>query len=148
MSFGDGYTVTPGAAVFVSRTNVNDINVPSPVAGSPSSVFSFAALNSTLGRFGARLVKPFQLNDDLILLPYVSLNVWHEFQGGSTTYFTQQIETVAPVYTTSIGTFGQVSLGFSTQSPKSGFTTYVQTDLRVGSNIQGWGLIGGLRYSY
>ncbi len=76
------------------------------------------------------------------------MNVWHEFQGGSTTYFTQQIESVSPVYTSSLGTFGQVSLGFSTQSPKAGFTSYLQADLRVGSNIQGWGVIGGLRYSY
>ena len=52
------------------------------------------------------------------------------------------------VTTNSVGTFGQVSLGFATQSPKSGFTSYLQADLRVGSNIQGWGVIGGLRYSY
>ena len=148
LPFGDGYVVTPGAAVFVSRTNINDLAVPSPVAGYPESVFSFASLNSTLGRFGARLVKPFQLNDDLIIAPYLSMNVWNEFQGGSTTYFTQQIESVSPVYTSSLGTFGQVSLGFSTQSPKAGFTSYLQADLRVGSNIQGWGVIGGLRYSY
>ena len=47
-----------------------------------------------------------------------------------------------------IGTFGQFAVGFSTQSPKSGFTSYVEADLRTGSNIQGWGLTAGLRYSY
>jgi outer membrane autotransporter protein len=147
-TFGDGYTVTPSAAVFVTRTDVDNLVVPSLVPGEPSSVFSFAPLNSTLGRFGARLVKPFELNDNLILLPYATVNVWHEFQGGTTTYLNQAAAFAAPVYTTSVGTFGQLSLGFSTQSPKSGFTTYLQADLRVGSNLQGWGVIGGLRYSY
>jgi hypothetical protein len=36
----------------------------------------------------------------------------------------------------------------ATQSPKSAITSYVQADVRLGSNIQGWGVIGGLRYSF
>ena len=81
---------------------------------------------------------------ELFLVPYLTLNVWHEFQGTSTTNFSQPGSTALPVpavTTNSVGTFGQVSLGFATQSPKSNITTYLQADLRVGSNIQGWEVI-------
>jgi hypothetical protein len=38
------------------------------------------------------------------------------------------------------GTFGQ----FSTQSPKSGFTFFIEADLEAGSILQGQGLTAGL----
>ena len=142
--FGNGYSFTPSAAFFFSQTNVDSLGVG-------SSIFQFDALNSTLGRFGGRLATAYSLNENLFLVPYLTMNVWHEFQGTSTTNFLQagSIATTVPaVVTSSVGTFGQVSLGFATQSPKSNITTYLQADLRVGSNIQGWGVIGGLRYSY
>ncbi len=145
--FGNGFSIQPSAAVFITNTNVDSL----PVSTSgPSSIFQFDTLNSTLGRFGGRLATTYALNENLFLVPYLTANVWHEFQGGSTTNFTQAgaFSTVPAVYTNSVGTFGQVSLGFATQSPKAAITTYLQADLRFGSNIQGWGVIGGLRYSY
>ncbi len=144
MPFGNGYSFTPAAAFYLTQTNVDSLAVG-------SSIFQFDALNSTLGRFGGRLATAYTLNENLFLVPYLTLNVWHEFQGTSTTNFSQPGSTALPVpavTTNSVGTFGQVSLGFATQSPKSNITTYLQADLRVGSNIQGWGVIGGLRYSY
>ena len=144
MPFGNGYSFTPAAAFYFTQTNVDSLAVG-------SSIFQFDALNSTLGRFGGRLATAYTLNENLFLVPYLTLNVWHEFQGTSTTNFSQPTSTALPVpavTTNSVGTFGQVSLGFATQSPKSNITTYLQADLRVGSNIQGWGVIGGLRYSY
>ena len=52
----------------------------------------------------------------------------------------------AGIYSNGVGSFGQFAVGFSTQSPKSGFTSFVQANLQTGSNIQGWGLTAGLRY--
>jgi outer membrane autotransporter protein len=95
-------------------------------------------------------VYPF--NDNLAVQPYVSGNVWHEFDGATTTHFYQYsmagLSTLPGIYSSGVGTFGQFSIGFSTQSPKSGFTSFVQADLQTGSNLQGWGLTAGLRYSY
>ncbi len=144
MPFGNGYSFTPAVAFYFTQTNVDSLGVG-------SSIFQFDTLNSTLGRFGGRLATAYTLNENLFLVPYLTLNVWHEFQGTSTTNFSQLGSTALPVpavTTNSVGTFGQVSLGFATQSPKSNITTYLQADLRVGSNIQGWGVMGGLRYSY
>lgn len=95
-------------------------------------------------------VYPF--NDNMVVQPYVSGNFWHEFDGTTTTRFNQLssagLSTLPGISSTGVGTFGQFSIGFSTQSPKSGFTSFVQADLQTGSNIQGWGLTAGLRYSW
>ena len=145
-----GYYITPSAAVFVSHTNVNNLYVNEAFA--QNTEFTFDALKSTLGRFGARASTVYTFNDNLLVAPFVAANVWHEFQGGSTTTFEQGVATIAnpvpPVVSSSLGTFGQFSVGLSTQSPKSGLTSYIQGDVRVGSNVQGWGVTGGLRYSY
>ena len=146
--FGNGYSFTPAVAFYFTQTNVDSLTVGT---AAPVSIFQFDTLNSTLGRFGGRVATTYTLNENLFLAPYLTVNAWHEFQGTSTTNFSQPGSGALPVpavTTNSVGTFGQVSLGFATQSPKSGFTTYLQADLRVGSNIQGWGVIGGLRYSY
>ncbi len=121
--FGNGYSFTPAVAFFFTQTNVDSLAVG--VTG-PASIFQFDALNSTLGRFGGRIATSYTLNENLFLVPYLTINAWHEFQGKSTTNFSQPVALaagVAPVpsvITSSVGTFGQVSLGFATQSPKSG----------------------------
>ena len=93
-------------------------------------------------------MKPFQLTTTVILLPYVSARTsCTSSRGFDHVLHAGRSEPWRGLHHEHRNVRAG-SLGFSTQSPKSGFTTYVQTDLRVGSNIQGWGLIGGLRYSY
>ncbi len=144
------FFATPSAAVFVSNTHINDLS-PSPLVA-PGTWFTFDNLNNTLLRAGLRIGTVYAFNDNLSVLPYVSGNFWHEFDGTTTTRFYQLssagFSTLPGIYSSGIGTFGQFAVGFSTQSPKSGFTSYVEADLRTGSNIQGWGLTAGLRYSY
>lgn len=148
--FGEGFIVTPSAAVFVTHTTVNSLNASPLVA--PGTYFTFNPLDSTLGRVGLRLSKAYAFNDSLFVVPYGQVNVWREFQGTTTEQFWQVgangLQTVPAITSSSVGTFGQVALGFAAQAPKAGITSYVQADLRVGSNIQGWGLLAGLRYSY
>jgi autotransporter-associated beta strand protein len=144
------FFVTPSAAVFVSNTRINNLYASPLVA--PGTWFTFDNLNNTLFRAGVRLGTVYGYNDNLLVQPYVAGNVWHEFDGTTTAHFYQLssagLSTLPGIYSTGVGTFGQFAVGFSTQSPKSGVTSYVQADLRTGSNIQGWGLSAGLRYSY
>ena len=144
------FFVTPSAAVFVSNTSVNDLYASPFVA--PGTWFTFDNLNNTLLRAGLRVGTVYPFNDNMVVQPYVSGNFWHEFDGTTTTRFNQLssagLSTLPGISSTGVGTFGQFSIGFSTQSPKSGFTSFVQADLQTGSNIQGWGLTAGLRYSY
>ena len=141
---------TPSAAVFVSNTGINNLNASPWVA--PNTWFAFDNLNNTLLRVGLRIGTVYSYNDNLRVQPYVSGDFWHEFDGATTTnfyqYSTAGLSTVPGIYSTGVGSFGQFAIGFSTQSPKSGFTSFVQADLQTGSNIQGWGLTAGLRYSY
>ena len=141
---------TPSAAVFVSNTGISNLNASPWVA--PNTWFAFDNLNNTLLRVGLRIGTVYSYNDNLQVQPYVSGDFWHEFDGATTTnfyqYSTAGLSTVPGIYSTGVGSFGQFAMGFSTQSPKSGFTSFVQANLQTGSNIQGWGLTAGLRYSY
>jgi outer membrane autotransporter protein len=136
--------------VFVSNTSINDLNASPLVA--PGTWFAFDNLNNTLLRAGLRVGTVYPFSDNLVVRPYVSGDFWHEFDGTTTTHFNQLssagLSTLSGISSTGVGTFGQFSIGFSTQSPKSGFTSFVQADFQTGSNIQGWGLTAGLRYSY
>jgi Autotransporter beta-domain len=144
------FFLTPSAAVFVSNTGINNLYA-SPLAA-PNTWFTFDNLNNTLLRVGGRLGMNYTFNDNLLVQPYLSGNFWHEFDGSTTTNFyqvsTAGLSTLPGIYSNGVGTFGQFAIGFSTQSPKSGFTSFVEADLQTGSNLQGWGLTAGLRYSY
>ena len=144
------FFATPSAAVLVSNTRINDLYASPFVA--PGSWFGFDNLNNTLLRAGLRIGTVYAFNDNLVVQPYVSGDFWHEFDGATTTNFYQYssagLSTLPGINSTGVGTFGQFAIGFSTQSPKSGFSSYVQANLQTGSNIQGWGLTAGLRYSY
>ena len=82
-------------------------------------------------RAGLRIGTVYTFSDNLLVQPYVSGNVWHEFDGTTTTNFNQLsaagLSTLPGIYSTGVGTFGQFAIGFSTQSPKSGFTSFVQS---------------------
>jgi hypothetical protein len=144
------FFLTPSAAVFDSNTGINNLYA-SPLAA-PNTWFTFDNLNNTLLRVGGRLGMNYTFNDNLLVQPYLSGNFWHEFDGSTTTNFyqvsTAGLSTLPGIYSNGVGTFGQFAIGFSTQSPKSGFTSFVEADLQTGSNLQGWGLTAGLRYSY
>jgi hypothetical protein len=75
-----------------------------------------------------------------LVQPYVSGNVCHKYDGSTTTHFYQYssagLSTLPGIYSTGVGTFGQFSIGLSTQSPKSGFTFFIEADLET-SNLQG-----------
>ena len=144
------FFVTPSAAVFVSNTGINDLYASPLVA--PGSWFAFDNLNNTLLRAGLRVGTVYAFNDNLQVQPYVSGDFWHESNGSTTTRFYQYssagLSTLPGIYSTGVGSFGQFSVGFSTQSPRSGFTSFAQANFQTGSNLQGWGLTAGLRYSY
>ena len=150
-SLGGGYSIVPSAAVFVTNTTIDSLAASQLTA--PGTYFTFDPLKSTLGRLGVRAAYAYAANDTLFLQPYAQANVWHEFQGTTTEHFwqvqpTAGLLTLPAINSTGVGTFGQFALGLAGQMPKAGVTTYVQADVRVGSNIQGWGLLAGLRYSY
>jgi outer membrane autotransporter protein len=150
LSFAYNFFATPSAAVFVTNTRINDLYASPFVA--PGSWFDFDNLNNTLLRVGLRVGTNYAFNDNLQVQPYVSGDFWHEFDGTTMTHFYQfssaGFSTLPGISSTGVGSFGQFAVGFSTQSPKLGLTSFVQANLQTGSNLQGWGLTAGLRYSY
>jgi autotransporter-associated beta strand protein len=144
------FSATPSAAVYVSNTGIGNLNASPLVA--PGTWFTFDNLNNTLFRGGLKIGTVYTFSDNLLVQPYVSGNIWHEFDGSTTTHYyqfsTAGLSTLPGIYSTGVGTFGQFAIGFSTQSPKPGFSSFVEADLQAGANLQGWGLTAGLRYSY
>lgn len=140
-AFSNGFSLTPLAAIFTSQTHINNL-------GTSFGSFSYKTIDSTLGRIGLKGAIAFGLSEDLIVSPYVKAILWRETGGNSVTTLTQGLNALPPVNATGAGTFGQGSLGFTTQSLHSGFSSFAQASSFVGSTVQGWALSAGMRYDF
>jgi outer membrane autotransporter protein len=112
-----------------------------------AGTLAFDTVTSELGRAGARIGTAFQPNASLILSPFVTGTVWHEFAGPSTSTATLA-STIIPVSATRVGTFYQASAGISGQLVDTGLLGFVRGDARFGENLSGWSLLGGGRYTW
>jgi opacity protein-like surface antigen len=156
---GNHWFIEPSAGVIWSRTQVDTMNVPGTiVAGSgsvPPWVLTIDDIQSTLGRLGAR-VGTSVASGNVLLQPFASASVFHEFQGGATASLTTNFASIgAPlptlsssVSTSSLGTYGQFGVGVAAQFMNTGWVSYLRGDYRTGDNIEGWSLNGGLRYQF
>lgn len=162
---GNNYFVEPSAGVLVSRTSIDNVNLNSLVGFSsglalvPGTV-TFGDVNSTIARASLRAGTSFSAGG-LTLSPYGVVSVFHDFEGKSSANYTSRCTlpgsgctvTPGPEFTTSlnsssVGTFGQYSLGITGQVANSGWLGYARVDFRKGENIEGVGMNGGLRYQF
>jgi opacity protein-like surface antigen len=124
----------------------------------PPSALVVNDIHSALGRFGARVGTSFE-SGSLILQPFATASVLHEFQGAVTANATLNpganpiinptgAPITATVSTNGLGTYEQFALGVAGQVAKTGWLGYVRGDYRTGENIEGWSLNGGVRYQF
>lgn len=137
----------PSAAFIYSKLHVDSLLVPLGAPGSYGTL-DFNPFESSLGRIGARVGTTYLVDRfELALQPFVTGSVWHEFAGDTYTNFSTQGTTV-PLSVTRIGTFGQVGVGVSGQVLKTGFLGFLRGDYRFSSTIEGYAVVGGLRYQF
>ncbi|NJL72210.1 MAG: autotransporter domain-containing protein, partial [Candidatus Competibacteraceae bacterium] len=91
---------------------------------------------SLLGRIGVTAGTVIQASDKLILQPFASAAVWHEFRERSNSNFAVPGFNV-PVQTDRVGTFGQLGLGLAARVLETGWAGFVRGDVRFGSKLNG-----------
>jgi outer membrane autotransporter protein len=165
---GNNFYVEPSAGVLVSRTRIDDLNFIANVAGAGFTVpgtLSFDEIKSTLARAGIRAGTSFTAGG-MTLSPYGVVSVFHDFEGKASGNYTSHcgfpgsgcvnvangavvpFEFLTGLNSSSVGTFGQYSLGITGQVTNTGWLGYARVDFRKGDNIEGVGMNGGIRYQF
>lgn len=160
--------IEPSAGIIVSRTSVDPFNtagVPLPAGLPVQGVLQINDIKSTIGRAGVRTGTSFNLNN-WVVSPFVAASVWHDFGDAPTAnynacstcivFFPAGAGVGASVPATlssnfvgsTIGTFGQYSLGASAQLVNTGWVAFARVDYRKGDRLEGWDGTGGLRYHF
>jgi outer membrane autotransporter protein len=145
--------IEPSAGIVYSVVTVDPVTIPGNfgIGGLVSQgVLQFDDIKSTLGRLGVRIGTTMTFGM-VVVQPFVTASIWHEFQGVSTSSYSGSFSgfaTAFQVSSTRLGTYGQYSAGAAAQLANSGWAGYARLDIREGSNIDGVGVNGGLRYSF
>jgi outer membrane autotransporter protein len=158
-NLGNNWFIEPSAGIVWSRTHVDPLNVPGTLVvghgGVPPWVLAIDDIQSTLGRLSVRVGTSVAFGN-VVLQPFASASILHEFQGGVASSLTSDFAAIgAPlptlsstVSTGSLGTYGQFGLGAAAQVVNTGWLSYLRADYRTGDNIEGWSVNGGLRYQF
>ena len=115
---------------------------------------------NTVGRVGLRVGTSFDY-DNMILQPFASVNVYHDFSGDwsanyssclPSLYFLTTLafptQLTASINGTGVGTYGTYSLGVAGQIKNTGWLGYLRVDYTNGNNLEGWTGSGGIRYQF
>ena len=156
-NIGD-FFIEPSVGVVYSQTEVDNWSMrtilPSARLGPTPHIVAtnLATIETLLGRASARVGRSF-VAGQLALHPFVAASVWHEFAGRSASIITNtNLVTSQTAFinnsTSRIGTFGQYSIGAAANILNSPWLGYARFDYRNGSNIDGWGINGGIRYQF
>jgi outer membrane immunogenic protein len=113
-------------------------------------------IETKLGRIGLRIGTNVNLGS-VVVQPFVSGSIWHDFAGNVATAFTADPAFAAlvglpgltgNVTTTRVETFGQVSVGAAYSVIGTGWVGYTRFDYRKGDDIESIAFNGGLRYMF
>jgi outer membrane autotransporter protein len=145
--------IEPSLGVIYSLVTVDQVSIPGnfSIGGLVSpGILQFDQIKSSLGRAGVRIGTNMNLGK-VAVQPFLTASVWREFQGDSTAMYNGNFlgfPTSFQVSSTRLGTYGQYSAGAAAQLANTGWAGYARLDLREGSNIEGVGVNGGVRYSF
>jgi outer membrane autotransporter protein len=157
----NNWFIEPSAGIVVSQVKVDPLSIIGTALvtgglGTFPGTLHVNDINSTLGRLSVRAGTVVN-SGNMIWQPFITLGVYHEFEGSITSTFDGLAVTQAlgvgglpsgSVSSTNIGTYGQVGLGVAAQIANTGWLGYVRADYRDGDNIQGYSVNGGIRYQF
>jgi opacity protein-like surface antigen len=164
-AFGNWF-IEPSAGVIWSRVNVDPFNVvgtvifAAPGLAPPFSVH-VGSIESILGRASIRVGTNITAGN-FALQPFATASVFHEFADNVTASLTTNLasltgagvlpppltEANATLSSSRVGTYGQFALGIAGQLIDTGWLGYLRADYRIGDNIEGFSVNGGLRYQF
>ena len=158
--------IEPSAGLSISRIHVDPYNFVTsgtPCCTTFSETLQLNEIRSDIGRVGLRVGDTIQLGN-VIWQPFAAVSVWHEF-GPNVTASAATCSGITPANgcvffgtavgsfsdtssTSTIGTFGQYSLGLSGALAGTGWLGFARLDYRDGSDLQGLSGTGGIRYQF
>jgi len=136
----DRYFIEPLANISYTRSTFDSLE-------SNYGVTDVAPVKSLLGRAGLRFGTSFSYGG-YNWSPYVLGLVENEFEKSSNATTYDRWGDVYGMSTDRVGTFYQTSLGISFQSQTSGLVGFARGDWQTGHNINGGGVVGGVRYTF
>ncbi len=135
--------VTPSGSLVLSRVDLNALPFTALNLGS----VRYDPIDSTLGRLGLRFGSNF-VTPTLALQPFISANVWHEFEGNTTSEFDALSGVAIPISTSRVGTFGQAGLGLNGELLGKNLLGTVKADFDFGDRVNGESVTAQLRYQF
>src|SRR4029077_1911245 len=161
--------IEPSGSVIISRVNAdpfqlttagnNGLPTPPPLNDRLPGTLTFNTLKSDIGRVGLRVGESFQ-SGGVVWQPFAAVSVWHEFGPNPSANFATNPQCcifgtpptafsgTATGSLSTIGTFGQYSLGVSAALAGTGWLSFVRVDYRNGPNLEGLSGTGGIRYQF
>jgi opacity protein-like surface antigen len=152
------WTLEPSVGGIFSRTAIDPLaiaGVPFPVSPTAfvplSGALQFQDVESALGRASMTLGTSLPLaGGEIVAYPFLTASVFHEFEGNVTASIaiagTLPIQGSGNFTASSVGTYGQFGAGSAFELADTGWLGFARVDYRTGDNIQGYSVIGGLRY--
>jgi outer membrane autotransporter protein len=160
LNLGNQWFIEPSVGVVWTRIYVDPLNYAGTVVTNtgivPPWTLAVSDINSTLGRLSLRAGTTFRMGNMMVLQPFASVGVFHDFMP----YITSNLRSnftaaglpaetyTSQIMTDGIGTYGQYGLGIAAQLVDSGWAGYFRGDYRKGDMLEGWTLNGGLRYQF
>jgi outer membrane autotransporter protein len=160
--------VEPSGSVIISRVKIDPFAFTSAGTIGPTipplppgiantqipGTLTFNDIKSDIGRVGLRVGETVE-SGNVVWQPFAAVSVWHEFGPKLTANYATSPNCclgggVATGFgsLSTIGTFGQYSLGVSAALAGTGWLGFARVDYRDGSNLQGLSGTGGIRYQF
>jgi outer membrane autotransporter protein len=150
--------IEPSGSLIVSRVSIDPFTFST--AGNPGptlntqipGTLTFNQIKSDIGRVGVRVGETITAGN-VVWQPFAAVSVWHEFGPNATANYLSSPLCCTGVgmgsgSISTIGTFGQYSLGVSGSLVGTGWLGFARVDYRDGPNLQGLSGTGGIRYQF
>ncbi|QIG49694.1 autotransporter outer membrane beta-barrel domain-containing protein [Nordella sp. HKS 07] len=133
--------VEPQASLALLHTEIDDVD---DILG---GAVDFDNETSVRGRLGARLGHEFTDSDARIYSSDVTASIWQEFNGSNGATILAPDFTATGISDDTIGTFGDVSVGFSVASPE-GWSSFVRGSWQFAEDFDALSANAGVRYAW
>jgi opacity protein-like surface antigen len=152
--------IEPSGSIVISRTKVDPLAFTT--AGTPGltqlpGTLQLNEIKSDIGRIGLRVGETID-GGTVVWQPFAAVSVWHEFGPNLTGNYTSEpgccvvgatfVNGTGAGSLSTIGTFGQYSLGISGAVAGTGWLGFARVDYRDGPNLQGLSGTAGIRYQF
>jgi len=154
--------IEPSGSIIISRVNVDPLQFTTagstvPLNDRLPGTLTFNTIKSDIGRLGVRVGETFE-SGGVVWQPFAAISVWHEFGPNLTANYATNpgccvaggtpFSGAGTGSVSTIGTFGQYSLGVSAALAGTGWLSFVRVDYRDGPHLEGLSGTGGIRYQF